>query len=55
MEISERLNIFKYVIDKREWRRDLFSDRTNKIKLSDFSHQATFDLIDKNKRNEKII
>jgi hypothetical protein len=55
MEISERLNLFKYVIDKREWRRYLFSDRTNNIKLSDFSHQATFDLIDKNKRNEKII
>lgn len=53
-DIPENQQLLRYVNSKREWRSDIFTDRINKIKFSDFSHQATFDLIDKNKRREKI-
>lgn len=54
MKIFEKKNLFKFIFDKQEWRRDIFSDTNERIKLSDFSHQATFDLIDKQKRETKI-
>ena len=54
MENTETINLFKFIIDKQEWRKDIFSEKIDKIKLSDFSHQATFDLIDKQKRETKI-
>ena len=54
MENLEKINLFSYIIDKQEWRKDIFSEKIDKIKLSDFSHQSTFDLIDKQKRETKI-